>query len=180
MTPIPESLIPDAPWYRHLLSVVNRQQAGITDKIGRPWAQHFERVALRVIFRNPVASRAQIEAALLHDAMMDRGGGHAMLAELGIGAEATEIITITTPPPNADYYRDFSQVGPVECALYLDFVRGLVATGNRPAIEMKLADICDTIDACRAGISPLLIDQYRNRYEPSRRLLEAALSPLVD
>lgn len=171
------SLVPSAPWYSAILAAVAAQQAGVTDRIGRPWAQHFERVALRLIFRNPQATRGQIEAALLHDAMMDRGGGQAMLDELGVSAEASEIIVLTTPPPNADYYRAFEQIGPAECALYLDYVRRLVASGNRAAIEMKLADIQDTIDACRAGATDVLVDQYRNRYEPSRQLLEAALSP---
>jgi hypothetical protein len=174
------TLVPNAPWYHAILEAVAAQQAGITDRIGRPWAQHFERVALRLIFRNPQASRAQIEAALLHDAMMDRGGGRPMLDSLGVSAEAIAIIAVTTPPPNADYYRAFEQIGPAECELYLDYVRGLVASGHRAAIEMKLADIQDTIDACRAGLTDVLMDQYRHRYEPSRRLLEAALSPLVD
>lgn len=171
------SLVPDAGWYRAILAAVNTQQAGITDRVGRPWAQHFERVALRLIFRNPQASRAQIEAALLHDVMMARGSGQAVLDQLGISAEASEMIRVTTPPPNADYYRDFERIGPAECALYLDYVRGLVASGNRPAIEMKLADIQDTIDACKTGATDVLIDQYRNRYEPSRVLLEQALTP---
>jgi hypothetical protein len=174
------TLVPKAPWYHAILDAVATQQAGITDRIGRPWAQHFERVALRLIFRNPQATRAQIEAALLHDAMMDRGGGRPLLDSLGLSAEAIDIIAITTPPPNADYYRAFEQIGPAECALYLDYVRSLAASGHRAAIEMKLADIQDTIDACRAGLTAVLMDQYRHRYEPSRRLLEAALSPLVD
>jgi hypothetical protein len=169
------TLIPNEAWYSDLLAAVARQQAGITDHVGRPWAQHFERVALRVIFRNPKASRAQIEAALLHDAMMARGGGREMLNGLGVSAEACEMIEITTPPPNADYYRRFQDIGPTECAVYLDYIRNLCASGNRAAIEMKLADITDTIDACRAGRTPLLMDQYRDRYEPSRRLLEEAL-----
>lgn len=173
------SLIPDADWYRSLLTAVQVQQAGVTDRVGRPWAQHFERVALRTMFRNPAASRAQVEAALLHDAFMDRGGGEAMLASLYVGEEAIEMIRITTPPPDADFYRDFEAIGPAECARYLDYVRALVASGNRPALEMKLADITDTIDACRTGATPVLVGQFRNRYEPSRRILEAALSPLV-
>ena len=173
------SLVPTDPWYQAILAAVGRQQAGITDYVGRPWAQHFERVALRVMFRNPQASRSQIEAALLHDAFMDRGGSQPMLEALHIGPAAIEIIELTTPPPNADYYRDFQQIGPAECALYLDYIGGLVASGHRPAIEMKLADIQDTIDACRLGATDLLTGQYINRYEPSRRLLEAALSNLV-
>lgn len=173
------SLVPTEPWYLSILAAVAEQQAGITDYVGRPWAQHFERVALRAIFRNPNATRPQLEAALLHDAFMDRGGNQPMLDALAIAPEAIEIIEITTPPPNADYYRDFSQIGPAECDLYLDYIRGLVASGNRPAIEMKLADIQDTIDACRLGQTDLLAGQFTHRYEPSRRLLEAALSTLV-
>ena len=169
------SLIPTDAWYLKLLAVVEKQQAGITDRIGRPWAQHFERVALRLIFRNPEASRAQIEAALLHDALMARGGGMEMLEAVGVSEEAKRIIEVTTPPPNADYYRHFETIGPAECAIYLDYVRTLVASGNRAAIEMKLADITDTIDACRAGATEVLVDQYRNRYEPSRQMLEEAM-----
>jgi hypothetical protein len=169
------SLIPTDTWYLKLLAIVEKQQAGITDRIGRPWAQHFERVALRLIFRNPKASRAQIEAALLHDALMARGGGMEMLDAVGVSEEAKRIIEVTTPPPNADYYRHFETIGPAECTIYLGYVRTLVASGNRAAIEMKLADITDTIDACRAGATEVLVDQYRNRYEPSRQILEEAM-----
>ena len=173
------SLVPYSDWHCALLQAVQVQQAGVTDRLGRPWAQHFERVALRTMFRNPAASRAQIEAALLHDAFMDRGGGEPMLTELRVSEEAVDIIRLTTPPPAADFFRDFQAIGAPECALYLDYVRALVASGNKPAIEMKLADITDTIDACRAGGTPVQVRQYRDRYEPSRRILEAALSPLV-
>lgn len=174
------TLVPQEPWYTNIISAVEQQQAGITDHVGRPWAQHFERVALRVIFRNPGAKRAQIEAALLHDALMPRGGGREMLNAVGASPEAREMIEITTPPPNADYYRRFQDIGPAECTIYLDYIRELCASGNRAAIEMKLADINDTIDACRAGRTALLIGQYRNRYEPSRKLLEMALGTDLD
>ena len=173
------SLVPAADWYVTLLAAVQEQQAGVTDRIGRPWAQHFERVALRTLFRNPAAPQAQLEAALLHDAFMDRGGGLPMLTDLGVTHDAIEIIRLTTPPADADYYRAFEVIGPAECERYLDYVRRLVASGHRLAIEMKLADISDTIDACRAGATAVLVGQYTDRYEPSRRLLEAALSPMV-
>jgi hypothetical protein len=169
------TLVPSEPWYTNIIAAVDQQQAGIKDHLGRPWAQHFERVALRLIFRKPDATRAHIEAALLHDAMMERGGGREMLEALGVSREACEIIEITTPPPNADYYRRFQDVGPAECAIYLDYVRKLCSSGNRVAIEMKLADITDTIETCRTGQTPLLIDQFVKRYEPSRKLLEQAL-----
>jgi hypothetical protein len=44
---------------------------------------------------------------------------------------------------------------------------------------MKLADIHDTIDACRLGGTAMLAGQFANRYEPSRRRLEAALSDMI-
>lgn len=173
------TLVPDAGWYRALLDAVHTQQAGVIDRVGRPWAQHFERVALRTLFRNPAASRAQLEAALLHDAFMDRGGGAAMLALLDVSPEAVEMIRVTTPPRDADFYRDFEAIGSAECARYLDYVRVLAASGNTAAVEMKLADVNDTIDACRLGATPVLIGQYRDRYEPSRRMLETVLSPMI-
>lgn len=173
------SLVPDAPWYGALVRAVEQQQAGVVDRLGRPWAEHFQRVALRLIFRNPGATRAQIEAALLHDALMARGGGEAWLDGLGVGEEARAMIRITTPPPDADYYRVFEAIGPAENARYLDYVRGLAGSGHRGAIEMKLADVQDTIDACRTGATPVLVGQFHDRYEPSRLLLEAALSPVA-
>ncbi len=173
------SVVPREDWFWTLVAAVDRQQAGIVDRIGRPWAQHFERVALRCLFRNPAASRAQLEAALLHDAFMDRGGGQAMLAELGVSDEAGALIRLTTPPPDADYYRDFEAIGPAECETYLAYARKLAASGRREAVEMKLADVTDTIDACRAGATPVLTGQWRDRYEPTRRILEAALSAMV-
>ena len=173
------SAVPRDDWFWSLVAAVERQQAGVTDRIGRPWAQHFERVALRCLFRNPAASRAQLEAALLHDAFMDRGGGQTVLAGLGLGDAAIDIVRITTPPPDADFFRDFEAIGPAECARYLAYARHLAASGHREAIEMKLADVTDTIDACRAGATPVLVGQWRDRYEPTRQILEAALSTMV-
>ena len=132
------SLIPDAGWYLALLDAVQAQQAGVLDRLGRPWAQHFERVALRTLFRNPAATRAQMEAALLHDAFMDRGGGKAMLASLGIGAETTEMIRITTPPSDADFYRDFEAIGPALRNVILYHIPGQTAVPLSPELVTRL------------------------------------------
>lgn len=50
---------------------------------------------------------------------------------------------------------------------------------RRAAIEMKLADIQDTIDACRTGADDVLIGQFRDRYAPSRLMLEASPHPMA-
>jgi len=144
-----------------------------------PERSTLERVALRTLFSHLAASRAQVKAALLHNAFTDRGGGAVMLSSLGIGPEAMAIIRITTLPPAADYYRDFERIGPDECERYLAYISGLAASRERAAIEMKLAGITDTIDACRARATPVLIGQLHNRYKPSRRILEEALTSMV-
>ncbi|MGQ7414285.1 hypothetical protein ACTGVV_12225, partial [Streptococcus suis] len=100
---------------------------GVRDRIGRPWYQHFERVALRLIFRNPKASRAQIEAAIMHDALMAGGKGRGFLDSIGLEPEAIAIIALTTPPPHGNYFRDFEAITPADNAIYLDYIRGVVA-----------------------------------------------------
>jgi hypothetical protein len=169
------NLVPTDDWYLKLVSAVRSFHEGERDRVGRPWAFHFERVALRAIFRNPSAPRPLIEAALLHDAFMVPKMGLPMLKRLGLSEEAIKIVEVTTPPPNADYYRDFENSTPRDAELYLDYIRGLAASGNRNAIEMKLADAIDTIELCRLGGSDILIRQWKTRYGPSQDCLEAAL-----
>lgn len=168
----------DDRWQR-LLAELDARHAGAVDLNGRPWAEHFRRVALRLCLRYPQPHRDQLEAALLHDALMTGGGGRERMEALGLTAGAMEIVRVTTPPPNADYYRDFRAVTAADDAGYLDYVRGLVASGNVAAVEMKLADVCDTIDQMRVRRDPQIIGQVPNRYEPSRAILESGLEALL-
>ncbi len=164
----------DDRWLR-LLSELEARHAGATDLNGRPWAEHFRRVALRLRLRYPQPDRDQLEAALLHDALMTGGGGRERMEALGLSEAAMDIVRVTTPPPNADYYRDFRAVTAEDDAGYLIYVRSLVASGNLAAVEMKLADVCDTIDQMRVRCDPQIIAQVPNRYEPSRTILEDGL-----
>jgi hypothetical protein len=139
-------LEPEEERWQRLLAELDTRHARATDLNGRPWAEHFRRVALRLGLRYPQRNRDQLEAALLHDALMTGGGGIGRMQALGLSEAAMEIVRVTTPPPNADYYRDFRAVTAEDDAGYLAYVHGLVASGNIAAIEMKLADVCDTID----------------------------------
>ncbi len=169
-------LEPEDERWRHLIAELEERHIGATDLNGRPWAEHFRRVALRLGLRYPRPDRDQLEAALLHDALMTGGGGRERMQGLGLSEDAMEIVRVTTPPPNADYYRDFRAVTPEDDHGYLDYVRGLVASGNVAAIAMKLADVCDTIDQMRVLQDPQISPQVPNRYEPSRALLEEGLN----
>lgn len=161
--------------WQQLLAELEARHTGATDLNGRPWSEHFRRVAVRLCLRYPKPNRDQLEAALLHDALMTGGGGLSRMKSLGLSDAAIEIVRVTTPPPNADYYRDFKAVKPEDDAGYLGYVSGLVESGNVAAIQMKLADVCDTIDQMRALQDPAIIQQVPNRYEPSRSLLEDGL-----
>ena len=171
-------LEPDDERWLHLLAELDTRHAGATDLNGRPWAEHFRRVALRLCLRYPEPDRDQLEAALLHDALMTGGGGRERMEALGLSEAAMEIVRVTTPPPNADYYRDFRAVTAEDDAGYLAYVRGLIASGNIAAVEMKLADVCDTIDQMQVRRDPQIIAQVPNRYEPSRAMLEGGLDLL--
>jgi hypothetical protein len=167
----------DGRW-RDLVDEVEARHAGATDLNGRPWAEHFRRVAVRLCLRYPSPDRDQLEAALLHDALMTGGGGMERMIVLGLSDAAMEIVRVTTPPPNADFYRDYKAVTAHDDAGYLGYVSGLVESGNVLAIAMKLADVCDTIDQMRVMNDPVIGRQIPNRYEPSRALLEAGLENL--
>jgi hypothetical protein len=110
---------------------------------------------------------------------MTGGGGRQRMMALGLSEAAMEIVRVTTPPPNADYYRDYHAVTAQDDAGYLEYVRGLVASGNVAAVAMKLADVCDTIDQMRVRRDPAIAGQVPNRYEPSRTLLEEGLDQLL-
>ncbi len=169
-------LEPEDDRWRGLIAELEERHSGAKDLNGRPWAEHFRRVALRLCLRYPQPNRDQLEAALIHDALMTGGGGRERMEALQLSQAAIEIVRVTTPPPNADYYRDFKAVTPGDDQGYLDYVRGLVASGNLAAIEMKLADVCDTIDQMRVLQDSQISQQVPNRYEPSRALLEQGLN----
>lgn len=171
-------LEPNDERWQGLLAELEERHAGAVDLNDRPWAEHFRRVALRLCLRSPDQNRDQLEAALLHDALMTGGGGRKRMEALDLSETAIEIVRVTTPPPNADYYRDFRAVTATDDAGYLDYVRGLVASGNISAVEMKLADVCDTIDQMCVLRDPKISPQIPNRYEPSRMLLEEGLRKL--
>lgn len=169
------TLIPTEAWYHDRLKLVREEHGATRDRIGRPWYQHFERVALRTMFRCPGATQAQIEAALMHDALMAGGKGRGFLKEIGLLDEAIEIIELITPPPHGNYFRDFEAITAADNAVYLDYIAGVVGSGNAPAIHVKLADIRDTIDAFQAASLPALKGQLHERYQPSMNLLAAAV-----
>jgi hypothetical protein len=158
-------------WHARICKLVVEEHGGTTDRLGRPWSGHFQRVAARLVFRRPSVGRAAVEAALMHDALMAGGRGEQGLLSAGLLPESIALIALVTPPPHANYFRDLKNVSPEENAIYLDYIRRIIATTNADAIYLKLADVSDTIDSLAEVHIPQLGQQLHDRYIPSRDLL---------
>jgi (p)ppGpp synthase/HD superfamily hydrolase len=149
-------------WYQRALAYVVARHAGKTDPFGEPTWRHFERVASRLCARFPAASRAQVEAALVHDALEPDGVTPDALRAAGITEAAIALVRrITLPTDGRDY---------------LQYVADLVASGDLAAIAVKLADNLDALDVYARLDGAAARDLLEHRYKPSRALLEAALA----
>ncbi len=151
----------EAAWYRRTLAFVMERHAGKTDALGWPYYQHFERVAARLVRLYPKASRAQIEAALLHDALEPGGPGPVDLDGLELDPATAAIIRrITLPTDDRDY---------------LTYAAELAATGDVPAIEVKLADNLDATEYYGSRSDAKAQALAVERYDATRRILQSAL-----
>lgn len=151
-------------WYIQTLGIVKLRHEGTQDRMGRPYYQHFERVADLLLQSAPEASRAQVQAALLHDAF-EPGRLQVSADELrraGIDDEAVQIIQRITLPTDG--------------RSYLEYIADLAASGDIAAIQVKLADNADAIANHTADGSEESKRTLEHTYLPSRRMLLQALA----
>ena len=160
-------------WYQRLANLVDKDHGATLDRLGRAWSGHFRRVSLRLVFRRPTISRAAIEAALMHDALMANGRGRQGLYDEGLLPESVRLIELITPPPNANYFRDLRNVSPEENEIYRGYIQRIIESGSHEAVYLKLADVSDTINSLAELRDPGLIPQLVDRYIPSRDMLFA-------
>lgn len=147
-------------WFRAAMAFVRVRHGDRQDALGAPYYRHFERVAERLIRLFPAATRGQIEAALLHD-LLEPGGDPVDLAALDLDPEAVRIIRLITLPTDG--------------RSYLQYAADLAASGDVPAIQVKLADNLDATEfystRAEAAAQRMMLDQY----DPTRRILQNAL-----
>jgi HD domain-containing protein len=129
---------------------------GQGDKAGRPYIEHLERVVMILKTRWPDASKDEIAAAWLHDAIEDTEATPELLLAAGVSPEAIRIIEAVTRPPGS---------------VYLDWIAGLAATGVSSVIRVKLSDNQDNRDPARVPALPGGAEMVAKRYEPARQLL---------
>ncbi len=155
------SPVHDQDWYRAAIALVRQRHGGKTDALGHPYHLHFERVADRLMRLFPRASRGQVEAALLHDALEPGAGTPLDIAAIGLDEEAVRIIRHITLPTDG--------------RSYLQYVADLAATGDVAAVEVKLADNLDATEFYSTRTDAAAMALLADRYDPSRRLLQQAL-----
>ncbi len=141
--------------------LAKRLHAGQTDKAGEPYVLHLERVVSRLTRRFPDATKAEIEAAWLHDALEDTEATPESLAAAGVSSLAVQIVQALTRPQGR---------------AYLDWIADLAQSGSLSAVRVKIADNEDNRDPDRVAKLPGAEARVATRYEPARLLLEARLS----
>lgn len=150
------------PWYVAALELVKKNKAGKRDQLDRPYHEHFERVTDHLLVRFPRATPAQVQTALLHDAFEpDVNIDEATLRAHGVFDEAIAMIRRLTLPTDG--------------RSYLQYIADLCASGDRAAMEVKLADNTDAFDLLRAIGTPEMLEMLETTYKPSRAMLEQAL-----
>ena len=148
-------------WYRTAYAAACQRHPDDLDQLGSPQHLHFERVALRLLRLFPEATRGQVEAALLHDALEPGAGPPVDLAGLGVTDEAIRIIERITLPADG--------------RTYLQYIADLAASGDIAAVQVKLADNLDATEVYSSRPTRAAQAMIEDTYNPSRRILQDAL-----
>lgn len=150
-------------WAQKLAAVLHKNQ---TDHSGHPYILHPARVAQNLLRIAPDADEETIMAAWLHDTMEDCGVTFDQLIEWGYSERCALMVERLTKP--TDDERPYAQV-----------IEDLIATGDRGAMLIKLADNMDNLHPQRTAelraAQPEKAARLAARYEDSvRKLCEAA------
>jgi hypothetical protein len=131
---------------------------GVTDKGGKPYIGHCERVEARL--PDWVSEDARC-AALLHDVIEDTSTTGDDLISEGFSFRTVHLVEKVSRRP--------------EDGTYIEWIRALAASGDAELIAIKLADNLDNSDPTRIAALPPEQRDIAKRYERARRLLEPAL-----
>jgi len=143
-----------------------RVHAGQTDKGGAPYSGHLGRVAARARGHAEAMGlpRQHVEWCLqvgwLHDTIEDTSVEADDLLDAGFDPAVVQAVQLLTRPPGKPY---------LEC------VAGIIASGDRVAMIVKLSDNEDNLDPARA--LPNAPPALAARYQRSAEMLRAALQP---
>jgi (p)ppGpp synthase/HD superfamily hydrolase len=141
--------------------LIKRLFHGVTDKGGKPYADH----CIRVMNYLPAhVSDDARHAALLHDVLEDTTLTANHLLHLGYSRRTVDLVKGLTRPVSVTY---------------MEFIEAIVLSRDRELMLIKLADNLDNSNPERIAQLPESERGIANRYQRARQLLNAGLESLV-
>ncbi|MBX9917662.1 MAG: HD domain-containing protein [Nitrosomonas sp.] len=154
------------PDIEYTVALIKQLHAGQTDQTGKPYANHPQRVAHNVRRLFPDCSDDVVMAALLHDVIEDCGISETDLRQKNYTETCIKIVSLVTKNPEDK--RNYDEV-----------IDNLVASGNREAMMVKIADNMDNLHPRRVEelcqIDPEKAQRLGERYRRSIEKLAGAL-----
>lgn len=139
-----------------------------TDKAGKPYIDHLDRVYHRLKCQFLGASEDEFHAAYLHDCMEDQGVTAATMRNRGYSERTIALVRAVSRLPEDKLKLSYAQ-----------WIDRLATSGDRGAIRLKLVDNEDNLDPARLAVLPRnQQDSLKQRYRSSVRRLKRALREL--
>jgi (p)ppGpp synthase/HD superfamily hydrolase len=156
----------NVPSIKSTQNLIAELHEGQVDYQKQPYVLHPRRVATNVLKIDPQASDDVVMAALLHDTIEDCGIHEEFLRQKGYSEDCITMVSLVTKLENDE--REYDQV-----------IDDLIASGNRDAMIVKLADNMDNLHPDRARIyaaeNPEKAQRLADRYRASIEKLSAAI-----
>jgi len=143
------------------IAFIQKAHAGQTDAGGQAYYLH----PIAVMKRLPAEVDDEVRlAALLHDVIEDTPYTREQLAELGYSERTLTAVDLVTQKPG-------------DARSYPEKIAAIIASGNRDALQVKLADMSENSDPVRlALLDPARRDHFVRKYAAPLQALRAALS----
>lgn len=150
------------PTIHDTIAFIRKAHAGQLDAAGRPYHQH----PIAVMNRLPDGADLDVRlAALLHDVLEDTTTTRADLAAMGYSARTLDAVELVTQKPG-------------DPRSYPEKIAAIIASGNRDAITVKLADMSENLDPTGLALLPperrtYFLAKYAGPIEALRSALDA-------
>ena len=149
------------PTIEETIAFIKQAHAGQVDKVGREYYQH----PIAVMERLPDNVDDEVRlAALLHDVIEDTPYTREELAAMGYSERTLEAVDLVTHKPD-------------DPRPYAEKIQAIIASGNRDAIQVKLADMSENANPERLALLDAAKREYfLGKYTAPLAALRAALA----
>jgi (p)ppGpp synthase/HD superfamily hydrolase len=151
------------PTIEETISFIQKAHAGQTDKAGKDYYLH----PVAVMKRLPIEVDDEVKlAALLHDVLEDNKlYTRQLLSEMGYSERTLDAVELVT----------FNKPG--DQRTYAEKIDGIIASGNKDAIQVKFADMSENSDPARlALLDPAKRANLLEKYSAPLKALRQAVS----